>query len=334
MNKCQVVKKQGDNKPKKLLDQVRDVVRLKHYSIRTEQSYVSWTKRYVLFHDKKHPCEMGRPEIEAFLTHLAVDLNVSASTQNQALNGLLFLYRHVLAIDIDGSIDAIRAKRPKRLPTVMTQDEVTEVIDSLEGVYQLMARLLYGSGLRLMELLRLRVKDIDFARSQIVVRDGKGGKDRTTLLPRSTRAALRNHLNQVKSLHHADVGRGYGNVYLPYALAKKFPNASSQPGWQYAFPAKSLSVDPRTGESRRHHMHPNALQKAMTNAVHMAQIDKPISCHTFRHSFATHLLEKGHDIRTVQELLGHKDVSTTMIYTHVINKGPLAVESPLDSLGL
>jgi len=318
--------------PEKLVDQVRGAIRLRHYSIRTEQSYVSWIKRYIIFHNMKHPRDMGRPEIEAFLTHLAVGLKVSASTQNQAFNALLFLYHQVLNKDLDDSINAIRAKKPKRLPTVMTKEEVGRVIGSLEGIYRLMAKLLYGSGLRLMECVRLRAKDIDFQMNQIVVRDGKGMKDRITVLPESVKLPLKEHLEWVKSLHQNDLAEGCGSVYLPDALARKYPHASREWAWQYVFPAKSLSVDPRSGETRRHHIHENSLQKAVKKAVKLAGMGKPVGCHTFRHSFATHLLEDGHDIRTVQELLGHKDVSTTMIYTHVLNRGGMSVQSPLDSL--
>jgi integron integrase len=275
---------------------------------------------------------MGEPEIEAFLTHLAVDHKVSASTQNQAFNALLFLYRHVLRKDLSDSIDSIRAKRPKRVPTVMSPEEVTRVINAMDGTCQLMARLLYGTGLRLMELLRLRLKDVDFARKEIVVRDGKGGKDRFTVLPQSAKPALMQHLNRVKLLHHADLAKGYGSVFLPDALAKKYPYAARDQGWQFLFPSRKLSADPRSGEIRRHHVHESTLQKAVRDAARMAGIHKPIGCHTFRHSFATHLLEGGYDIRTVQELLGHKDVSTTMIYTHVLNRGGMGVRSPLDTL--
>jgi len=315
---------------KKLLDQVRDVIRLKHYSIRTEEAYVSWIRRYILFHNKRHPREMGSREIEAFLTHLAVNKHVAASTQNQAFNALLFLYREVLKIQPDDSIDAVRAKRPKRLPTILTKEEVHRVLDAMSGAYLLMAKLLYGSGLRLMECLRLRVKDIDFEQNQIFVREGKGMKDRVTVLPDSLKAPLQQHLKQVKMIHEGDLANGYGCVYLPFALERKYLNANREWIWQYVFPSKSLSKDPRSGEVRRHHLHRNSLQKAVKKAVKLTGINKPVSCHTFRHCFATHLLEDGYDIRTVQELLGHQDVSTTMIYAHVLNRGGMAVRSPVD----
>ena len=280
-------------RPKKLLDQVREAIRLRHYSIRTEQSYVSWIKRYILFHNKTHPRHMGKPEIEAFLTHLAVELKVSASTQNQAFNALLFLYRQVINKALDDSISAVRAKKPKRLPTVITREEVVEVIDCLDGTHQLMAKFLYGSGLRLMECVRLRVKDIDFQMNQIIVRDGKGLNDRATVLPESVKPLLKEHLEWVKSLHQDDLARGYGGIYLPNAMARKSPNAGREWGWQYVFPSKNLSVDSRSGETGRHHIHENNLQKAVKKAVKTSGIDKPASCHTFRHSFATHLLEDG-----------------------------------------
>jgi integron integrase len=318
------------NRPKKLLDQVREKIRLRHYSIRTEQAYVSWIKRYILFHEKRHPNEMGQSDIEAFLSHLAIDRKVSASTQNQAFNALLFLYRHVLEKEIGDNINAVRAKKPKRLPTVMAKDETVKVINALSGVHQLMAKLLYGSGLRLMECARLRVKDMDIDRLQILVREAKGNKDRVTMLPENVVPSLKDHLLYVRQLFENDLKEGYGCVYLPHALERKYPKANRQWGWQYVFPAKSLSVDPRSRVKRRHHIHENSLQKAVKKAADLAGIIKSISCHTFRHSFATHLLEDGYDIRTVQELLGHKNLNTTMIYTHVLNKGVKAVRSPLD----
>jgi len=315
---------------KKLLDRVRDAIRVKHYSIRTEDAYVSWIKRYILFHDKRHPREMGVSDIEAFLTYLAVEQHVAASTQNQALSALLFLYREVLKKDLERPVDSVRAKRPKRLPTVLTKEEVFKVIGFLSGTHQLMAKLLYGSGLRLMECVRLRVKDVDFTQRQIIVRDGKGQKDRVTMLPDVLIPLLQEHLRHVKQVHDDDLAKGYGSVYLPFALERKYPNANREWIWQYVFPASKLSRDPRTGSVRRHHVHESSLQKAVKNAARLAGLDKRVTCHTFRHSFATHLLENGYDIRTVQELLGHKDVKTTMIYTHVLNRGPLAVRSPLD----
>ncbi len=315
--------------PKKLLDQVRDALRLKHYSLRTEETYVDWITRFILFHNKRHPKDMANAEVEAFLTHLAVDLNVAASTQNQALSALLFLYREVLKKDL-APVDSVRAKKPKRLPTVLSREEARKVIGCMSGTYQLMAKLLYGSGLRLMECVRLRVKDVDFAQHQIVVRDGKGEQDRITMLPDSLIALLQEHLQRVKQLHEQDLAQGQGAVYLPYALDRKYPNANREWGWQYVFPSDRLSQDPHTGKTRRHHMDESNLQRAVREAARLAAIAKRVSCHTFRHSFATHVLESGYDIRTVQELLGHKDVKTTMIYTHVLNRGGLAVHSPLD----
>jgi len=322
--------------PKKLLDRVRDAIRLKHYSTRTEQAYVNWIKRYIFFHNVWHPDEMGAAEVEAFLTHLAVNENVAASTQNQALSALLFLYREVLKKDL-GPIDALRAKKPKRLPTVLTKEEVHRVLGHLSGTHLLLARLLYGSGLRLMECLRLRVKDLDFAQRIILVRDGKGAKDRITMLPETLVAPLKDHLRIVKRTHEEDLAKGYGAVYLPYALERplegisdKYPNAEREWIWQYVFPANRLSVDPRSDVVRRHHIHESSLQKAVRAAAQATGIPKRISPHTFRHSFATHLLEAHYDIRTVQELLGHKNVKTTMIYTHVLNRGGLTVRSPLD----
>ena len=316
--------------PSKLLDRVRRRIRLKGYSIRTERAYVSWIKRYILFHNKRHPQEMGKAEIESFLSHLAIKLNVSKSTQNQAFNALLFLYREVLEEDLPAGISAYRAKKPERLPTVMTKEETLKVISAMKGIQQLMAKLLYGSGLWLMDCIRLRVKDVDFNMNQIIVRDGKGAKDRITVLPENVKAALEEHLEYVKRLHEKDLADGYGMVYLPAALSRKYRKADREWVWQYVFPAKTLSKDPRSGTIRRHHIHPSGLQRAVKEAVKLARINKKVSCHTLRHSFATHLLQDGYDIRTIQELLGHKDVSTTMIYTHVIKQGGKAVRSPLD----
>ena len=315
--------------PKKLLDQVRDAIRLKHYSIRTEQAYVNWIKRYIYFHNVRHPAEMGAPEIQAFLTHLAVEKNVAASTQNQAFSALLFLYKTVLHQDL-GPIDAMRAKKPKRLPSVLTKEEIHRVFDHMSGTHLLIAKLIYGSGLRLMECLRLRVKDLDFSQHQILVRDGKGEKDRVTMLPESLLSPLRDHLRIVKQTHEQDLAKGHGAVHLPYALGRKYPNAEREWIWQYVFPANRLSVDPRSDAVRRHHIHESSLQKAVRAAAQATGIPKRVSPHVFRHSFATHLLEAHYDIRTIQELLGHKDVKTTMIYTHVLNRGGLAVRSPLD----
>jgi integron integrase len=316
--------------PRKLLDQVRDAIRLKHYSYRTEETYVQWIRRFILFHSKRHPAEMGTPEIEAFLTHLAIEGQVTASTQNQALNALLFLYRHVLKQELDSRVDAIRAKRPSRLPVVLSPEEALAVIQATSGVYRLLLQLLYGSGLRLRECLSLRVKDIDFAQSQLMVRCGKGGKDRLTLLPQSTIAPLRLQLQQVQLLHQQDLEQGYGATLLPNAGDRKQPNADRQWMWQYAFPSSTRCKDPRSGKIVRYHLHESGLQKAVKQAVRAANITKRVSCHTFRHSFATHLLQNGYDIRTVQELLGHTDVKTTMIYTHVLNRGGRGVVSPLD----
>ena len=318
-----------DSRPKKLLDQVRETIQLKHYSARTGETYIGWIKRYILFHSKRHPRELGAAEIEAFLTYLAVDQRVAASTQNQALCALLFLYREVLHQDL-GDIQAVRAKRTHRLPTVLTREETLRVIGFLDGTYQLMAKLLYGCGLRLQECLQLRVKDVDFEKRQIIVRAGKGDKDRVTMLPDSVVPFLQEHLRHVKQLHDQDLVRGYGRVDLPFALERKYPNADREWLWQYVFPASKLSRHPQTGLLCRHHIHESALQKAVRRAAQQAGLPKRVNCHTFRHCFATHLLENGYDIRTVQELLGHKDVKTTMIYTHVLNRGGLAVRSPLD----
>jgi integron integrase len=316
--------------PVKLLDQVRQKIRLRHYSIRTEEAYVNWAKRFILFHNKKHPKEMGRKEVEAFLTHLAVDGKVAASTQNQAFNALLFLYEKVLGLDVFHEIDALRAKQPERLPTVLTFEETMAVIDSMSGVFQLIVKVLYGSGLRGIECVRLRVKDVDFKMNQIIVRNGKGQKDRATMLPEEVKEPLQNHLVYVKKIHEKDLREGHGSVYLPYALARKYKNAEKAWAWQYVLPSKTISTDPRSGIKRRHHIHLSSLNANIRKAAKTADITKSISSHTFRHSFATHLLEDGYDIRTIQELLGHKDVSTTMIYTHVLNRGGRAVRSPLD----
>ena len=320
----------SSSKPKKLLDQLRDAIRIKHYSYSTEKTYVHWAKRYILFHNKRHPAEMGALEIEAFLSHLAQEANVSASTQNQAFNALLFLYRNVLQIELAIPIHALRAKRAQHLPTVLSKTEVNQVLSEMQGLHQLMTRLLYGCGLRLMECLHLRVKDIDFEQSQVVVREGKGEKDRLTMLPASLVEPLKAQIAFVKQQHERDLANGYGSVELPYALARKYPNADKELSWQYVFPSDHLSTDPRSGITRRHHFDPSGLQRAVKTAAKLAKINKPVSPHTFRHCFATHLLEAGYDIRTVQELLGHKDVKTTMVYTHVLNRGPKAVRSPLD----
>jgi integron integrase len=317
--------------PPRLLDQVRDLMRIKHMSIRTEKAYCNWIRRFIFFHHRRHPAEMGRNEIEAFLTQLAVHGRVAASTQNQAFNSLLFLYREVLHKELEG-IDAIRAKKPVRVPTVLTVEEVKKVFAQLSDTTLLILKLLYGSGLRVMEGARLRVKDLDFEMLQIAVRRGKGDVDRLTLLPASLKEPLQKHLVRVKKLHEEDLARGFGQVYMPMALERKYPNASREWGWQYVFPGRTLSVDPRSGRTGRHHVHPSSLEKAVRKAVVKTGIPKTVGCHTFRHSFATHLLESGYDIRTVQELLGHKDIRTTMIYTHVLKLGGKAVRSPVDGL--
>jgi len=316
--------------PPRLLDQVRRVLHLKHFSIRTEEAYTRWIKRYVIFHGKRHPAEMGAPEIRAFLSHLATEGEVAAATQNQAFAALLFLYRDVLEIELGAIEDVVRARRPAKLPAVFSRSEVQAVLAQLQGTHWLAASLLYGAGLRLLECLRLRVKDLDFERGQIAVRDGKGQKDRITMLPDRLKGPLEDQIERVRVLHARDLDEGYGAVYLPYALGWKSPGAPRSLAWQYVFPAPSRSVDPRSGEARRHHLSESALQKAVAEAVRKSGISKSGSCHTFRHSFATHLLEAGYDIRTVQELLGHKDVRTTMIYTHVLNRGGMGVRSPLD----
>lgn len=317
-------------RPRKLLDQVRDAIRVKHYSYRTEESYIYWIRRFILFHNKRHPQEMATPEVTQFLTHLAVNEQVSASTQNQAMSALLFLYRVVLQQELMG-IDAIRAKRSRYLPTVLTPEEVQAVIQHLHGVHKLVMQVLYGSGLRLTEGLQLRIKDLDFAQRQIIVRDTKGNESRVTMLPTCLIEPLQGHLQIVRHLHTQDLERGYGSVYLPFALERKYRNADRAWIWQFVFPAERFSQDPRSQIVRRHHLHETGLQRALKQAVRAANVEKRVSCHTFRHSFATHLLQNGYDIRTVQELLGHKDVKTTMIYTHVLNRGGKGVRSPLDS---
>lgn len=316
--------------PRKLLDQVRDRIRSKHYSIRTEDSYVDWVRRFILFHDKRHPSELGHTDVEAFLTHLAVDLHVAASTQNQARSALLFLYREVLQLSIDEPRAIVAAKVPKRLPVVLTRSEVRAVLDRLTGTHRLMASLLYGSGLRLLECLRLRVKDIGIQQRHLTVRDGKGDKDRVTMLPTTLIPALQEHLAILERRFQPLLTSQTLAVSLPDALARKYPNAPHAWSWFYVFPAPHDSVDPRTGTRYRHHLGESTLQKAVRAAVRAAGITQPASCHTFRHSFATHLLEDGYDIHTIQELLGHKDVKTTMIYTHVLNRGGKGVRSPLD----
>ncbi|MBK8799868.1 MAG: integron integrase [Anaerolineales bacterium] len=320
------------DKPKKLLDQVRDKLRLKNYSYATEKTYIGWIRRYILFHQKRHPAEMDKPEDRGVSRNLAVEGNVAPSTQNQALHALLFLYRNVLEQPIAGNVEALRACERRRLPTVLTVDETQHVLTHLEGVYHLIGLLLYGSGLRLHECLSLRVKDIDFARREIIVRSGKGDKDRVTMLPEKAIPELDVHLAQVQAQHERDLMHDYGMAPLPDALERKYPNANTEWGWQFVFPAASLSKNPRADHDTlyRFHLHESQVQKAVHKAAKLANIPKPVSPHTFRHCFATHLLEAGYDIRTVQELLGHKDVKTTQIYTHVLNRGPRAVRSPLD----
>jgi integron integrase len=316
----------------KLLDKTRFILRRKHYSTRTEKSYIRWIKQYNLFHNKKHPSEMGASELETFLNHLAIERKVAASTQNQALNAILFLYRQVLGdSSLDLTVHAVRAKRRKRVPTVLTKEEVTKIIGCIAAPHRLKVMLLYGSGLRLMECLRLRVKDVDFHQRQIIVRDGKGFRDRVTILPERLVSPLCEHLKSVRYLHERDLVNGNGRVYLPYALSVKYPLADREWIWQWVFPSQLLSKDSRNGLIRRHHCSPSPLQRAVKLASKLALVNKHVTPHTFRHSFATHLLEDGYDIRTVQELLGHKDVKTTMIYTHVLNKGAMAVRSPLDT---
>lgn len=321
-------------KRRRLSDQVRAAIRQRHYSYRTEQAYWHWIRRYILFHNRRHPLEMGKPEIAEFLTHLAVDRKVSASTQNQALNAVLFLYRHVLERDV-GLIEGVtRAKPSAHLPVVMSREEVEAVLARLHGREWLAGSLMYGAGLRVMECVRLRVKDIDFGFRQVIVRDGKGRKDRITPLPDRLVVPLEEQLREVKRVHEADLADGFGSVSLPYALARKYPSAPRQLGWQYLFPASKRARDPRSGEWKRHHIDVSVIQRAVRAAVRAAGLSKPVTCHTFRHSFATHLIAAGHDIRTVQELLGHRDVRTTMIYTHVLGKGAQGVLSPFDTLGM
>ncbi len=330
-NDSQETRRGMSGKPR-LLDQVRHQLRLMHYSRRTEKSAVQWIRRYILYHGKKHPADMGQRHVEEYLSHLAVDRKVAASTQNQALCAIAFLYRRVLHQELEWMDEIVRAKRPERLPVVLSRDEVRAVLGNLSGVYWLMGSLMYGSGLRLVEALRLRIKDVDFHYRQINVRDGKGAKDRFTLLPETLIKPLQQQIERVRAIHKKDLNNGYGSVYLPYALARKYPAASKEFGWQYVFPASKISVDKREGEIRRHHLHESALQRAVKSAVRRAGIAKPATSHTLRHCFATHLLENGYDIRTIQELLGHKDVATTMIYTHVLKRGGRAVRSPLETL--
>ncbi len=317
---------------KKLIDQIRERLRVKHYSIRTEKTYIDWVKSYIRFFNYRHPSEMGASEVQRFLNYLATEKNVAAATQNQALNALHFLYHEVLDQPFGEMEKLVWAKKPARLPVVLSKQETARLLSHLDGIYLLMAQLLYGAGLRLMECIRLRIKDVDFDLNQIVVRDGKGAKDRVTMLPQNVQPALKLQMRKAYIQHKQDLLDGFGTVYLPYALAKKYPNAEKELGWQYVFPATRLSVDPRSGKKQRHHFSEAMLQRKVKEAAQKAGILKPATCHTLRHSFATHLLENGYDIRTVQELLGHKNVTTTMIYTHVLNRGGMAVNSPLDHI--
>lgn len=316
----------------RLLDQVRARIRFKHYSLRTEQAYVDWIKRFIRFHGNRHPSELSASDVEEFLTHLASELKVAASTQNQAQSALLFLYRQVLVRELPWLDGVVRAKAPTRLPTVLTRSEVARLLNGFGGNHRLLAELLYGTGMRILEAVRLRVKDVDLERREIVVRDGKGAKDRVTMLPDRLVGLLRRQLWEAQRLHAMDLLEGCGAVWLPFALERKYPAASRDWGWQYVFPADRRSIDPRSGIERRHHISDQSVQRAMREALRRTGIAKPATPHTLRHSFATHLLEAGHDIRTVQELLGHSDVSTTMVYTHVVNRGGRGVVSPLDRL--
>jgi integron integrase len=323
---------QGTTQPPRLLDRLRLALRLRHYSPRTEKAYVAWVRRYILFHGKRHPADMGADEVATFLSSLATEHRVAASTQNQALAALAFLYRHVLDLRLPELQDVVHAKRPKRLPTVLTREEVAAVLGAMNGTPHLVLLLLYGAGLRLLECLRLRIKDIDFAGHEIRLREGKGNRDRITLLPTTAREPLERHIARVQQQHRSDRAQDAGWVELPDAIARKYPNAGSSWPWQWVFPATRIYRDCATGQLRRHHLHETTIQRAVTDAVRSIGLPKRATCHTFRHSFATHLLEDGYDIRTVQELLGHKDVKTTMIYTHVLNRGPNAVRSPADRI--
>lgn len=323
---------QEDTPPPRLLDRVRAAIRVRHYSIRTEDAYVDWVRRYILFHGKRHPADMGADEVAAFLSDLAVNRQVSASTQNQAKAALLFLYKQVLQQDLPWLSEVVAAKQSRRLPVVLTQREVRELLLYMDGTMWLAASLLYGTGMRLLECLRLRVKDVEFERREIIVREGKGNKDRVTVLPENLIEPLKAQIAKAQALHQKDLDAGLGEVYLPDALTVKYPGAARAWGWQYVFPSPVLSIDPRSNKQRRHHIYEQSVQKAVGLAARRAQITKPCTPHVLRHSFATHLLQAGYDIRTVQELLGHTDIKTTMIYTHVLNKGGRGVLSPLDNL--
>jgi integron integrase len=314
----------------RLLDQVRDAIRTKHYSFRTEKAYVGWIRRFIVFNGTRHPAELGAAEVARYLQHLAVRGRVAASTQNQAFSALIFLYTEVLHRKLEGLETVVRAKRPQRVPVVLSRDEVAGLLRRMEGTPRLMCSLIYGAGLRLLECARLRVKDVDLDRGELTVRDGKGRKDRVTVLPSSLTAPLRAQLDRVRRQHQVDLAHGLGSVELPDALERKFPRAPWEIGWQWVFPATRFYDDPRSGRRRRHHLHETILQREFKAAVRLAGLTKPASCHTLRHSFATHLLESGYDLRTIQELLGHSDLNTTMIYTHVLNRGGRGVRSPLD----
>lgn len=317
-------------KQPKLMDQLRDAIRVRHYSRLTEKSYTYWVRFYIRFNKMRHPCDLGEYEVGQFLTFLAVKRNVAASTQNQALNAIVFLYKRVLNKPLGMIQNATRAKRPKRIPVVFSYNEVQRILEQMDGTAALITRLMYGAGLRIMECLRLRIKDIDFDRKEIVVRNGKGGKDRVTVLPVSLIEELNSCIRHAKHVHKFDLAEGYGEVSLPYALQRKYPNAGRELAWQYIFPSVHCSRDPESGRIKRHHRFPDSIQRKVKQAMKLAGIHKHGSCHTFRHSFATHMLEKGYDIRTVQELLGHSNVNTTMIYTHVLNRGGRGVVSPID----
>ncbi|MDR0780235.1 MAG: integron integrase [Pseudomonadales bacterium] len=321
-----------ERKPPKLLDQLREAIRARHYSIRTEAAYCDWARRFILFHGKRHPREMEAAEVTAFLTHLANERNVSASTQNQAKSALLFLYKQVLGIELPWLDEIVQAKRGVRLPVMLTPREVRDLLGAMQGTMGLVVGLLYGTGMRLLECLRMRVKDLELTRREILIREGKGNKDRVTVLPENLVLPLQKHLVRVRALHDADVAAGFGEVYMPDALAVKYPRAARQWGWQWVFPSPVRSLDPRSGVERRHHIYPESVQRAVREAARQVGTIKPCTPHVLRHSFATHLLQAGYDIRTVQELLGHSDVKTTMIYTHVLNHGGRGVISPLDAL--
>ena len=332
MNTAQPLPRSSSRRPKRLLDRVRSEIRVRHYSIRTEEAYTSWIRRYLQF-NRRHPRDLDGEDLNRFLTHLAEEGRVAVSTQRQALSAILFLYRHVLKTDLEWMDEVVRARQPRRLPTVLSREEVTAILSRLEEKAQLVVLLLYGTGMRILECLRLRIQDVDFDLGHITIRNPKGGRDRVTMLPDSTSERLRDHLIEVRTLHESDLAEGFGSVYLPHALVRKYPHADREWKWQYVFPASKRGVDPRSGIVRRHHLHESVIRKAIYAATRSAGISKKVSCHTFRHSFATHLLIAGYDIRTIQELLGHKDVKTTMIYTHILgNSGGRGVTSPADTL--